>query len=526
MGQEPVGLSKVPSFLVSNKSEVVCKFCGSGMSSFEEMVEHWKEEGSRQGLVEMERGVEKVAHAEVVMVAREEKEVEENSDVGKNQESDKNSLEIKKLQRDKLHEMEMEIDPSHLLVEEARVEARSENLWTEVIEIGQAVKAEADERGELDQDFGGREPDQELLEEVELVTVLNELKNECFETWEGVTIKRGFLKSEPCENNLELTDIATDGGDASLVGKIMCDMCDYASDTRGAFQKHTLRNHGGIKHTENMEIDGKFDPNKDSLTHKGRKGKLYRCSECDYSNDAKSTFLSHKYKMHGLETPNQNLMCHMCDYRTYVPGQLRNHTEAKHDGRTFSCSQCDFKSPYQNSLVVHNKIHDEENWQQCDLCTFRCATNGNLKTHMDGKHREVLMKSYPCPDCEATFKTSPARSIHKAAVHLKIRHKCDGCDYSHHSKQVVKKHFSAQHSNAIFSCPHCSFTSNWLAELQKHSRGQVLESNCLSIKTKNLFQGSSGIPCGPLPPYPGRSCLVEIRPHVQFCPAPLDIQTV
>ena len=99
------------------------------------------------------------------------------------------------------------------------------------------------------------------------------------------------------------------------------------------------------------------------------------------------------------------------------------------------------------------------------------------------------MKSYPCPDCEATFKTSPARSIHKAAVHLKIRHKCDGCDYSHHSKQVVKKHFSAQHSNAIFSCPHCSFTSNWLAELQKHSRGQVLESNCLSITNWKLVSG-------------------------------------
>ena len=464
-GQEPVGLSKVPSFLVSKKCEVVCKFCRRGVSSLNEMVEHWKEEGGREGLVDSMVGMEKVPHAEVVMLAKEEKnfEVEKNQESKEKQEEEEEKrLEMKeKLQRDKLQEMEMEIDPFHLLLEQARVEPRSEeNPRMEVVEIGKAG-----ERGETDNKFSGEEPDQEMLEEVDLITVMNELQNESFETWEGVTIKRGFVKSEPCENDLKLANIVRDG----LVDKItMCDKCDYQCNTRGAFQKHTLRKHRDIE-------------------HKRKKGKLYECSECDYSNDAKSTFLSHKYKMHGLETPNQNLMCHMCDYRTYVPGQLKNHTEAKHDGRTFRCSQCDFKSPYQNSLIVHKKIHDEENWQQCDLCTFRCATNGNLKTHMDGKHEEVLMKSYPCPDCDATFKTSPARSIHKAAVHLKIRHKCDGCDYSHQSKQVVKKHFSAQHSNAVFSCPHCSFTSNWLAELQKHSRGQVLELQFLSIKTEILF---------------------------------------
>ena len=77
--KEPVGLllDKVPSFLVRN-SAVVCRFCSVGISSLEEMVQHWKEERGREVLVE--RRVEKVPHAEVVMVAREEKRVEEKQE--------------------------------------------------------------------------------------------------------------------------------------------------------------------------------------------------------------------------------------------------------------------------------------------------------------------------------------------------------------------------------------------------------------------------------------------------------------
>ena len=117
---------------------------------------------------------------------------------------------------------------------------------------------------------------------------------------------RGARCGLQAAERVERFTIAIGGMDAGPSDKIICDKCDYASNTRGAFQKHTLRKHGEVKLY--MEIDGKFDPDKDPRTHKRKKGKLYECSECDYSNDAKSTFLSHKYTMHGLETPNQNLM--------------------------------------------------------------------------------------------------------------------------------------------------------------------------------------------------------------------------
>ena len=154
MGQEPVGLGKVPSFLVSKKSEVVCKFCGDGVSSLKEMVEHWKEEGGRKRLVDSTIvGMEKVPHAEVVMVATERKEVEKYQDsedkdfevgkaqeFGENQEEREKRFEMKeKVQRDNLQEME--IESSQLLLEETRVEPRSEgaeNLGIEMVEIEKA----------------------------------------------------------------------------------------------------------------------------------------------------------------------------------------------------------------------------------------------------------------------------------------------------------------------------------------------------------------------------------------------------
>ena len=428
--KEPVGLllDKVPSFLVRN-SVVVCRFCSVGISSLEEMVQHWKEERGREGLVE--RRVEKVPHAEVVMVAREEKRVEEKQE-------ERGGLE-------KIQETE---------------KGEGECIGGSTGEVSGLVEHLDDKSGNEERGQTVHEVDKEMDPGSFLLV---EEKNETFEPWDGVTIER-TANSELSENNLKQDNV---------VAKILCDMCEYSCHTRGAFQKHTLRKHAEIKQTNKIKIVGNFAS--ELQGQKRKQGKLYQCSQCDYSNDAKVTFLTHKYKTHGLETPHQQLMCHMCDYRTYVPGQLKNHTEAKHDGRIFLCNQCDFKTHYQNSLRTHDKIHNEQSWLQCDLCAYRCATSGNMKTHMDGKHREVSLKSYPCPDCDSVFKTSPARSIHKYAVHLKIRHKCAGCDYSHASKQVVKKHFTAQHSNAIFSCPHCSFSSNWLAELQKHSRGKVLE---------------------------------------------------
>ena len=93
-----------------------------------------------------------------------------------------------------------------------------------------------------------------------------------------------------------------------------------------------------------------------------------------------------------------------------------------------------------------------------------------------------------------------------------------------------------------FSCPHCVYTCNWVSDLQKHSKGQVRKMSFTIFTISSQFgrqlkcternntwtirglqtcilqaypvfhtQGSCGGPCGPLPPNPGKTCMVESK---------------
>ena len=53
-----------------------------------------------------------------------------------------------------------------------------------------------------------------------------------------------------------------------------------------------------------------------------------------------------------------------------------------------------------------------------------------------------------------------------------------------------------------------------MADLQKHSKGQVARKEQEEAGDYNICpQGSCGGPCGPLPPNPGKTCMVEPQPY-------------
>ena len=452
-----IGLSKLPSFSVNLGSEVLCKSCGGGVSSLEEMVQHWRkekggvhfgrpkipsdkngemvkhwrEERSEGKLVSQGQG--RVPHAEVVFVNNKQ-EVE----VGVARKEDVKVMNNKEVVMMNSKEVEVICSKGDVNVMNNREEAIKNNkeevvmnnkeevviAREEVVNVNVMIDKEEEVIGrkekDKDQERSNQLEDMEcelkqemedkgqeetgFLESVEL-GVASDLKSENFENCEREPAKRAFT-SEAVKNDLKKPNADGKGPTNAHVNKLLCDMCDYNCNTKGALHMHTLRKHRQMGHTE--AVGDKFGP-------KNRKmAKLHRCSECDYSSEAKVNFLTHLSKTHRIETPNRSLMCDLCGYRTYVPAHLKNHTEAKHNGRIFNCNQCDFKTSYQMSLMHHKNIHDKDNWLQCDLCTYRCATSGNLKTHIDGKHNDT--PSYPCPDCHSIFKTSSARSIHKVRI--------------------------------------------------------------------------------------------------------------
>lgn len=205
-----------------------------------------------------------------------------------------------------------------------------------------------------------------------------------------------------------------------------CDLCDYTTQSRVS-----LRMHKNIKHL----------------------GQAKRCSECNFTAYRKYTIALHEAKKHGKEMPEKNVLCHLCDYRTGDSSNLRTHNAAKHDGQMYFCDQCEFKSSYKGSLPHHKKIHDEETWVQCEHCSYRCASIYNLQTHMEGKHNDISMTSYPCNQCDASRRTKTDLRSHVRSKHGGVgipKRKCGACDYKTISSTNLKKHFTARHTNYRF----------------------------------------------------------------------------
>ena len=64
-------------------------------------------------------------------------------------------------------------------------------------------------------------------------------------------------------------------------------------------------------------------------------------------------------------------ICHICDFKTSLVGNLNKHIESVHEG----------KKPY-----------------KCSICDFSCSLNGNLKQHIQSVHEKK--KSYKCTICD------------------------------------------------------------------------------------------------------------------------------
>ena len=268
-----------------------------------------------------------------------------------------------------------------------------------------------------------------------------------------------------CTKKEILLDHNDKHGDLAKIETRQCDFCSYTSQSRVS-----LRLHKNVKHLGQMKC----------------------CSECNFTAYRKYTVALHEAKKHGKDKPEKNILCHLCDFRTGDASNLRSHNAAKHDGQMYYCDQCDFKSSYKGSLPHHKKIHDEQSWVQCEHCSYRCARIDNLQTHMEGKHNDISLTSYPCNQCDARRRTktdlkSHVRSKHGVGI---PKRKCGACDYKTISNTNLKKHFTARHTNyrfeiffhlhetnffppQRFACPHCNYTCNWVADLYKHSKGQV-----------------------------------------------------
>ena len=83
-----------------------------------------------------------------------------------------------------------------------------------------------------------------------------------------------------------------------------CDMCAFTCMTMSGLRHHKNHEHLGL---------------------------TFNCPKCDFSSRNKWTLANHEQQLHGKEfAEGKNVMCHLCDYRSYAAANLRNHIEVRY----------------------------------------------------------------------------------------------------------------------------------------------------------------------------------------------------
>ena len=268
-----------------------------------------------------------------------------------------------------------------------------------------------------------------------------------------------------------------------------CHDCEYACTSKRVLDMHMYNNHGGPAPQKKLCDMCSFTCFWGQTLRK-HKNKLhlgivqsYKCDQCEVSFRTKGSLRRHQELQHGREATS---LCDLCDFRTSYTPNLKLHIKQQHSEIMFHCDKCEFKSKSSGSLANHMKIHDESKWFQCTFCEYRTPSKGNVKAHTEAKHMGVR---HPCPECDFVGYMKTDLTRHTKIVHLGTSptYKCDFCDYSNAIKARLEKHHIGKHTNIKFACPHCPYKTSWVADLWKHSRGQVFCKFNQKNRCKNYF---------------------------------------
>ncbi|XP_041375842.1 zinc finger protein ZFAT-like [Gigantopelta aegis] len=194
---------------------------------------------------------------------------------------------------------------------------------------------------------------------------------------------------------------------------------------------------------------------------------LYSCNVCEKVFKT----LSHM-RLHCLiHTDLKPFKCTECDYSSNAKGNLYTHMR-KHTGQFYKCKKCSFHSVNKSHLVEHESTHSSSR-HQCALCKKDYNTVKSLINHIRKYHpfsamgREYLASFlkghqrgatiiHQCHVCNRKFKKKIDRDRHLFVHDIKdlpnIQH-CELCDYSASRRVYLEKHY--QKHRVIYRCFNC-----------------------------------------------------------------------
>lgn len=137
----------------------------------------------------------------------------------------------------------------------------------------------------------------------------------------------------------------------------------------------------------------------------------------------------------------------------------------------FVCTGCSKAYPRFNQYKRHtNECHKET--YSCDLCARKFTSKSLLSRHLNTRHNENREKLFPCPNCNRSFRSEPAKKLHIRRFCLVNRiHDCKRCHTVFPTKEELVKHGRlANECSKRYLCSECGQRYVRNEDLIKHLR--------------------------------------------------------
>ena len=233
---------------------------------------------------------------------------------------------------------------------------------------------------------------------------------------------------------------------------LICDQCDFQTNTLSKLNFHNQSKHLGIKYPCDL-CNFKATQTQGLRDHRQRKhGIIFQyenkqvqrfiCNFCSKELQTRKGLKLHLETKHG---PNDLAKCDKCDFKSAIVKNLFNHVQSVHEGIRYSCQQCGLTATTKGNLNIHIRTKHEGRRFKCDQCDHSVTSFHNLTNHKKSKHEEGT--NYKCDQCNYQLKTKQRLKIHIMTMHEGIWHECDDCSYRTVTATKLKKHKVIKHSS-------------------------------------------------------------------------------
>lgn len=301
----------------------------------------------------------------------------------------------------------------------------------------------------------------------------------------------------------------------SVFRQFKCSACPYRSNWRSDLARHIKRKHGplrakivllGTEEAKKSLTEYDYNPRNRRRKMKIREsGRIWKCAKCKFCNKDKILVMKH-LSSHGVKA----YKCSECGYATNYRSSAFRHIKAKHhtesmsickvsikyikDFKTEATSKIeeDFLDEVQNESDENEYMSDEHSDSmrylesfRCKLCTFQANWRSSVCRHIRQTHKtkdysnliDIVHKHYQPEEKKRTSSTSsdkmqPPKDEFKPPVDPK-KHKCTICPYKTSKQNLLHFHMSCHKPQPGAQQEKCKFCPYYVVAkrlLHQHMR--------------------------------------------------------